>query len=559
MRQSRASEQNRWLLIVSVLLVGLVSLVQPGCDCSTDGSFGVAPVASVFPEENSDTALVSTEVVVFFGVDMNGPSVESAFTLTESGGADQPAVVVYDATTMAATLTPVADLISGTEYTATISSSIQDAAGNLPLASDFVWSFSISQATELVSKDTGGIVGVDTSANASIDGNGRFVVFESEATNLTTASTTLNRNHIYRKDNITGEVLLVSSDAVGLEANNNSFSPRISDDGRFVVFMSNATNLSSIFTGGTLQVFIKDMDDGSVDLVSRDASGLVVANNTAENPDVSNDGRFVVFESRATNLSLLNLNGATQIFIKDMSDDSVAMVSRNTTQTAGGTGDSNRPRMSPDARFIVFDSIAGSSIVATATSIRSVYLVDTSAPTVTELVSVDSSGVQGNGASVNASISDDGTFIAFESQATNLITGDTNGALSDIFRRDRTSPGLTELVSTADGITSGDDASIGASISANGSFVAFESASTNLVTETNLGLTDIFVRDFSTAPTVTVEKINLSQTGQEATNNSTNASISSDGRYVSFDSPFNYDVVDTNTINDVYRSNNNTF
>ena len=235
------------------------------------------------------------------------------------------------------------------------------------------------------------------------------------------------------------------------------------------------------------------------------------------------------------------------------------MISRNTSQSAGGTGDSNRPRMSPDARFIVFDSVAGSSIVATATPIRSVYLVDMNSPNATELVSVDSSGVQGNGASVNASVSDDGTFIAFESQATNLITGDTNGALSDIFRRDRTSPGLTELVSTPDGTNSGNAASVGASISGNGTFVAFESASANLVAETNPGWTDIFVRDFSTTPAVTIEKINLSQTGSEATKNSTNASISSDGRYVSFDSPFNYDVVDTNTINDIYRSHNSTF
>ncbi|MGB5584045.1 MAG: calcium-binding protein, partial [Gammaproteobacteria bacterium] len=117
----------------------------------------------------------------------------------------------------------------------------------------------------------------------------------------------------------------------------------------------------------------------------------------------------------------------------------------------------------------------------------------------------------------------------------------------------------TLLVSTPDGIISSNDASVGASINGDGRYVAFVSAATNLVTETSLGLNDIFVRDLSTLPTVTLAKINLTQTGAEATDNSANASISSDGRYVSFDSAFNYDISDTNTINDIYRSLNSTF
>jgi len=561
MTPKKSSDRNRWSFITSVLMIGLISLVLPGCNWGSSDSFTSAIIASVFPVQNSDTALVSTNVIAFFGIDMNGPSVESSFTLTESGGTDQPAAVIYDATTQSAILDPVTDLKSGTEYRATISSTVQDANGNMPLASDFVWSFTISQATELVSKDIDGVVGNDLSANSAIDGTGRYIAFESEATNLVAAFTTFNRNHIYRKDIISGEVLLVSSDATGLEANNSSFTPRISDDGRFVVFASNATNLSStISTGGILQVFIKDMEDGSVNLVSRDSLGLTAANNISSNPDVSNDGRYIIFESGANNLSLLTNNGFTQIYRKDMSDESIEMISRNTSQSAGGSGNSNRPAMSPDARFIVFDSNAGNTIVLGASGDRHVYFVDMDTPpNVTEQISVNSSLVQGNAASVNASVSDDGVFIAFESIATNLITGDTNGALSDIFRRDRTAPGLTQLVSTPDGTTSGNDASIAASISRDGTYVAFESAATNLVIETSLGLTDIFVRDFSTAPSVTIQKINLSQSGSEASNNSGNASISSDGRYVSFVSPFNYDITDTNTIDDVYRSYNSTF
>ena len=538
-------------------MISFISLVQPGCNWGSSDAFAPAPIASVFPLQDSDTAQVSTNVIVFFGIDMNGPSVESSFTLTDSGGTDQPAVIVYDATTRTATLDPIADLESGTEYIATMSSSVEDSAGNTPLSSDFVWSFTISQATELVSKDIDAVAGNDVSENSAIDGTGRYIVFESEATNLVTVFTTFNRNHIYRKDTITGEVLLVSSDADGLEANNSSFTPRISDDGRFVVFASNATNLSStISTGGILQVFIKDMEDGSVDLVSRDDTGLFAANVKAENPDVSNDGRYIVFESSASNLSILANNSFSQIYRKDMNDESVEMISRNTSQSAGAAGNSKLPAMSRDGRYIVFDSNAGNDIVTGATVVRHIYLVDMDNPAITEQISVDSNEIQASGTSLNASISDDGMYVAFESDAANLIAGGTSR--SDIYRRDR-SAGETVLVSTPDGTSSGDVGSFNASISADGTFIAFESASTNLVVETSLGLTDIFVRDFSTTPVVTIEKINISQSGFEPSNNSANASISSDGRYVSYDSPFNYDITDTNTINDVYRSLNSTF
>ena len=561
MAQTGSSNWNRRSLIATVMLIGVISLLQPGCDCSSSGEFRPATIASVFPEQNSTTALVSTNVIVFFCIDMDETSInDTTFTLTETGGLQQTAVVTYDATTRTATLDPETDLVSGTQYTATVSATVQDAAGNTPLTNDFVWSFTVSQATELVSRDINGVTGNVDSEVSDIDESGRYIVFESLASNLVTNFVTNSRRHIYRKDTLTGEVLLVSSDSVGLEANDSSFTPRISNDGRFVVFASNATNLSLIFTGGTLQIYIKDMDDGSIDLVSRDVTGLVVADNTAENPDLTDDGRCIVFESSASNLSILNNNSFSQIFRKDMSDESIDMISRNTTQSAGGLGNSNRPDMGPDGRFIVFDSNAGNSIVSGANGTRHVYLVDMDNPAITEQISVDSSGlIQGDAASVNASVSDDGVFIAFESEATNLAASDTNGSLSDIFRRDRTTPGLTQLVSTPDNINSGDNASIGASISGDGTYVVFESASTNLVVESVSSWIDIFVRDFTTDPTVTIEKVNLSRSGSEATNNSSNASISSDGRYVTFDSPFAYDVTDTDIRNDVYRSYNSTF
>jgi hypothetical protein len=555
MAQTISSNRNRWLLLTAVLTIGLISLTQIGCG----GSSSSPPppvVTNVYPSQSNDAALVSTFVSATFGIDMDDSTINSStFTLTRSGGTEQAAVINYNPADRTAFLAPNSDLISGAEYTARISSTVEDRDGDRPLVSDYVWSFTISPATTLVSKDSDGAVGNDVSAQSASDGIGRYIVFESQATNLSSAATTLNRNHIYRKDTVTGEVLLVSSDDAGLEANNDSFSPRISDDGRYVVFESLARNLSSIDTGGSRQVFIKDLADTdqtdgevNIELVSRDTTGLVAADTAAENPDVSNDGRYIVFESTATNLSSLPANGATQIYLKDMNDDSIDMIS------AGGTADSNRPAMSPGAQYIVFDSIAGSSLVTGALTTRSVYIYDPTATTTIELVSVDNFRNQGNGESINASVSDNGNFIAFESKASNLVTGGTLG--SDIYRRDR-SGNETLLVSTPNGTDSGDADSTGSSISSDGAYVAFESFASNLVFDGTNGLSHIFVRDLSTD---TIKRINIPQSFVgEATSNSNNASISADGRYVSFDSAFNYDVTDTNTIDDVYRSHNTTF
>ncbi|MGB5279056.1 MAG: Ig-like domain-containing protein [Gammaproteobacteria bacterium] len=564
MAQTYTAEKSRWWLIVPLMTLGLIYLAQSGCDSDPSNPFTPLPplpsgITVVFPAPDSDNAQVSTIVSVRFDVDMSGTTINtSTFTLTVAGAPVDLTSVVYDEVTRTATLTPAADLISDTEYNATLSSAIQTVAGDNPLTADFVWSFTTSPATFLVSKDSDAVVGNDVSLRSAIDATGRYIVFESNATTLTPGTTiTRNRNHIYKKDTVTGDIVLVSSDAAGREANNDSFSPRISADGRFVVFESLATNLTPIATGGTRQVYIKDLADDTVELASQNEF-RVVANATVENPDVSNDGNFVVFESSATNLTGESTNAATQIYLRDRFNNTVEML------TAGGTGDSNRSFMSPDAQYVVFDSEAGDSIVSGALATRSVFLVDrTSSPNVTELVSVNTNGEQGNGLSTNASVSDDGRFIVFESQASNLIAGGTT--LFDIYRRDRQDledlfDGETLLVSTPDGSTSGDGVSVNASISSDGTYVAFQSAARNLASETQPGFVDIFVRNFSTSPaTVTITKINLTQTGAEATDNSGNAAISSDGRYVSFDSAFNFDIIDTNSISDVYRSHNSNF
>jgi Tol biopolymer transport system component len=354
---------------------------------------------------------------------------------------------------------------------------------------------------------------------------------------------------------------LVSSDGNGLEANNSSSSPRISDDGKFVVFVSNATNLSSIITGGTQQIFIKDMDDGSIELASRDLS-LNAANGVCSDPDVSNDGRYIVFTSTASDLTAIPGGGFPQIYYKDMSDESVDMVSLRTTLTTGATGNSNNTDMSADGQYIVFESNATDLISPSPTAAINIYFVDISTPTNIEHISVNTAGTDAFGNSLNPSVSNDGRYVAFDSIADNLVTPDNNGN-NDVFLRDRNPSGspTTSLVSANP--STGDSAngeSASASISGDGAFIAFQSDATDIATGNNPGLTDIFVRDMESA-SITINQVNITETGiPNPTLGSANASTSSDGRYVSFDSRDRYTLEDdTSGISDAYRAYNSTF
>lgn len=560
MAESEPSDRGRRSFIATVLMIGLISLVQPGCDCGSSGTFTPATVTSVFPVQNSDTALVSTNVIAFFGIDMDGTTIDdTTFTLTEVGGVDQAATVTYDATTRSATLDPVADLVSGTQYNATISATVQDATGNTPLTRDFVWTFTISPEMLLVSRNESGITANNNSRFADISSDGRYLVFQSTATNLVSNVTVNGLDQIYRKDNVTGEVLLASSDSNGLvAANRAAINPRISSNGRYVVFESPSTNLDTLInSNGITQIYIKDMDDGSIEIASRDLSGSADnSSDTAANARVSDDGRFVIFQSADNDLSttIIGNAGVLQVYLKDMSDESVEMISR--ILTTAGDDDSLNPDMSPDGSFVVFESDADN--LALTTNFKHIYYVDTTIAHAIEQISVTTAGVDADANSLNPSISDDGSRIVFESDATNLDALDTNGT-TDIYLRNRLTPVSTDLIS-ANPITqfSGNGASTRPDINGSGVFVVFESLANDL-DGGNAGVIDIFIRDLSVTTAIEIVRINIPVSGAASTANSENPIISADGRYAGFDSFESYTLDGTDIFQDVYRAYNSTF
>src|SRR5213076_3051692 len=166
----------------------------------------------------------------------------------------------------------------------------------------------------------------------------------------------------------------------------------------------------------------------------------------------------------------------------------------------------------------------------------------------TERVSVASGGTEGNGASLSSALSADGRFVAFVSAATDLVAADTNGA-SDVFVRDRLT-GTTERVSVASGGTQSNAASLGSALSADGRLVAFQSDATNLVVGDTNGATDVFVRDRQTGMTA---RVSVASDGTQANNVSSYPALSADGRFVAFQSDAtNLVVGDTNGKTDVF-------
>lgn len=354
----------------------------------------------------------------------------------------------------------------------------------------FVRNRSTSQ-TQRVSVDGNGNEASGTSTTPAISADGRFVAFQSDAPDLVPNDTN-GVEDVFVYDRQTGAIQRVSVDNNGTEGNGASQNPSISANGRFVAFQSAASNLVANDTNGVVDIFVYDRQTNTIQRVSVDSNGTE-ANGPSRRPSISGDGNRVAFESTASNLVPNDTNGVSDVFVHDRSTGTTSRVSvaSNGTQANGA---SQAPAISGDGTAVAFDSVATNLVANDTNNVSDVFLHDlTSGNTVR--VSVNSAGDQGNGTSVEASISDDGTKIAFESDATNLapdLTPDSNGN-RDVFVHDRAT-GMTWIVSDAPASnTPGNGDAQSAAISGDGSFVAFLSGSTNLVGNDANGVIDVFI------------------------------------------------------------------
>jgi hypothetical protein len=295
--------------------------------------------------------------------------------------------------------------------------------------------------TEEISLDSAGVPGNEASEAPSISGTGRYVAFQSFATNLVPNDTN-DSTDVFVRDRQTGTTIRASVDNAGIQGDQSSSQPVISNDGRFVAFSGGSDNLG----GGNIgvdKVFVRDLVGGITTLVSVNSSGFV-ANWHSQNPSISADGRFVAFDSGATNLVSGDTNGAWDVFVRDRRTGTTERVSVSSTN-AQGDFDSYGPSISADGRWVAFWSQA-TNLVADDTNGQWDVFVHDRLTGVTERVSVDSAGAQANNESRFPAISVDGRYIAFYSEATNLVAGDSNG-WPDIFLRDRAASGFRSLCS----------------------------------------------------------------------------------------------------------------
>jgi len=444
---------------------------------------------------------------------------------------------------------------------------------------------------ERVSVANDGTEGNFDSFDSVISADGRFVAFDSRASNLAAGDTNGSRD-VFVRDTCVGapagctpSTTRVSVASDGSEGNGISDTPSISADGRFVAFAADASNLVAGDTNGVGDVFVRDTCLGvSAGCTPSTTRVSVASDGTQGNAGsgfplaVSANGRFIAFSSAASNLVAGDTNGATDMFVRDTCfgapagcTPSTARVSVASDGSQGNqiSGSDSRPALSSDGRFVGFDSDASNLVAGDTNAFRDIFVRDTclGAPAgctpSTSRVSVASDGTQGNGASVVPTISADGRFVVFRSNASNLAVGDTNGA-GDVFVRDTCLGGPTACTPSTIRVSVASDGTQGnagvffdLSISADGRFVAFDSDASNLVAGDTNGAVDVFVRDTCLgAPagcTPSTIRVSVASDGTQANNSSITGALSADGRFVAIDSnASNLVAGDTNGFIDVF-------
>lgn len=387
-----------------------------------------------------------------------------------------------------------------------------------------------------------------------VSDDGRYVVFTSRAGNLSPVNDTNNFDDVFVRDLTAGTTTLVSINGAGNNGgNNNSGGATISSDGRFVAFVSQATNLvADTDANNSFDVFVRDLVSGTTRLVSVNVFGNSSGNGGSLFPVINSNGQFVAFESFATDLSDTPDNvGSNDVFLRDTISGVTVQVSVSTTGASADTN-STQPVLSADGRTIAFQTNA--NLTPNDNNGRQDIYVRTLKSGAMTLVSASADGAESNGSgSFNPSISADGRFVAFTSSATNLVNN-TTGNFNNVFVRDlQTNSSVLASVNAAGTNGGGGGNPV---ISANGRVVVFESAGSNLtkISDAN-GLSDVFARDLQ-ANTTTL--ISVNQSGASSGNHfSGEPNVNADGSVITFKSLATdlVNVADNNNDVDVFVRN----
>lgn len=371
------------------------------------------------------------------------------------------------------------------------------------------------------------------SVHPQLSADGNTIVF--------VAQSGFTTSHIFVRDLASGTTKLVNHSDAGADnvANASAFEPSISADGRFIAYVSDATDIA----GGAGGVFVYDIVTGTNSLVSIADGGPNDGNavsSTYLNPVISGDGRFIVY-STFGDMTGTDSNNGLDIFLYDRVDGHV----ENITEGVPNNGmPSIDPAISADGRFVVFSSFQ-KFIAADTNTDQDIYLWDRVGKTMTLI------GDTGSDSAQDPSISASGQFIAFETTAA-LVAGDKNNT-TDIYLYDQLSE-TYRLVSTPDGVKSGDEASSLAEISGDGAYVLFRSVAGDLVAGDTNGRTDIFLYNVDDGSVTRISVDAKDGELDEGSTSTTGASISGNGSAVAFATIEKLLLDDGNSVNDIYVS-----
>jgi Tol biopolymer transport system component len=368
------------------------------------------------------------------------------------------------------------------------------------------------------------------SSGSAISRDGRYAAFRSSATNLVPGDTN-KADDVFVRDRRTGRTTRVSVTGTGAQARGGSSEPSISADGRYVAFMSAARNLPCGRPARPRGIFVHDRRTGTTTCVSVSSTGAGPGpNDHSGQPSISAGGRYVTFYSDAANLVPGDTNHVSDVFVHDR-------LTRKTTRAdlsdhdAQLGSDTWQPSISGDGRYVAFESEAGNATPDDRNGISDVFVRDRVAHTTTR-VSVWPGGLEGNDWSGRPSISADGRYVAFYTAATNVVPGDTT--VGRAFVWDRVTGTPRDLgPATAD-----------ATLSADGRYVAFTSSGPDLVPARSRG---VFVRDLHSGRDSAVYGVPRTVSGWY-----TEPRISTDGRHVAFASAVRFTAGDTNRAVDAF-------
>jgi len=446
-----------------------------------------------------------------------------------------------------------------------------------------------TQVIECVSVNNDGLAANGSVGSPSISADGRFVAFQSTATNLAPGVPEDEyRSRVYVHDRLTRRTTLGSATESGELLDGPAFTPLLSDDGHYLVFGASATNVVSevkdqrfhvyrhdlstgmnlllsrtqggVAAGGyagsvsaegryatlisesdayaanglpwTFDVFLADAQTGAIEQQSVGPSGEL-SNNFCNGANITPDARFVAINCKDPAWDASDANERYDVLLRDRNDQSVTRVSQADISgpfpAATANGPSQVPSVSTDGRFVSFLSTASNLLAGLKPNATYLYVKDRATDAVV-LANVDSAGAYANGDTFENALSGDGQFVAFSSDASNLVANDGNGK-RDIFVRDLVA-NITERISVGIDGAEANDKSSDPRISTDGRYVAFLSSASNLVSGDGNGKPDVFVRDRMAGSTL---RATLDSQGAESNVWTSYAwALSGDGVHVAF-------------------------